>query len=88
LKSEIKDGVEVWGNSGYKIIMESYFKERSRLFNEGSEFLSPDSCERYEGLDGSNGYERSSSDTPDCLPVRWEQASSHPSLQITLVVSG
>lgn len=45
--SAIRKGVEVWQNSGYKKAMESYFEERSILFNASSEFSCPDDCERY-----------------------------------------
>jgi hypothetical protein len=53
-----------------------HFTERSRLFNEKPAFSCPDSCERYGCKE------------PNCSPVRREQASSRPFLQITLVVSG
>jgi Fe-S-cluster containining protein len=39
--------IEVWPNCHYKEIMDSYLKERSSAFNEGSTFSCPDSCERY-----------------------------------------
>ena len=48
----------------------------------------PEAFDSDEGLDGSNGHDHSSHHAPNCLSVRREQASSHPSLQITLVVLG
>ena len=39
--------IAVWPDCHYKEIMDSYLRERSRAFNEGSIFSCPDACERY-----------------------------------------
>ena len=46
LQHDKREKIEVKSNCLYKIFMEHYLADRSALFNEGSTFSCPNTCER------------------------------------------